>query len=164
MGRLDFGSFYESTDRPGFVTGVFTMLRRCCRKRNSAGGSARWNLSAKTVETPSRWVRRRLGGDVSFTISPDRSRALRAALSKSAANELWTIDIGLSHRVLSRVASALAPAHAGPRQLESASLLYFYEAGRLIRRCTRPMPRSACGPSTLDSDMMYGTFVIVPGR
>ena len=73
MGRLDPGSFDESTDRPGFVTGVFTM-RDALQKRDLLV-VGQMNLTAKTVETfplgpaPA-------GGDVSFTISPDRTRVL----------------------------------------------------------------------------------------
>ena len=155
MGRLDPGSFDESTDRPGFVTGVFTM-RDALQKRDLLV-VGQMNLTAKTVETfplgPAP-----VGGDVSFTISPDRTRA-HVLHEQIGRHELWTIDMA-THRVLSRV-----PVPSRPRMQVRASssdqLLYFYEAGRLIEVYTADASKRL-RTITLDSDMMYGTFVIVP--
>jgi hypothetical protein len=65
-----------------------------------------------------------------------------------------------THRVLSRV-----PVPSRPRMQVRASssdqLLYFYEAGRLIEVYTADASKRL-RTITLDSDMMYGTFVIVP--
>ena len=155
MGRLDPGSFDESTDRPGFVTGVFTM-RDALQKRDLLV-VGQMNLTAKSVET-FRSVRRR---SVVTSASPFRpiARARTCCTSKSAATELWTIDMA-THRVLSRV-----PVPSRPRMQVRASssdqLLYFYEAGRLIEVYTADASKRL-RTITLDSDMMYGTFVIVP--
>ena len=115
------------------------------------------DLVRKTVETfplgPAP-----VGGDVSFTISPDRTRA-HVLHEQIGRHELWTIDMA-SHRVVSRV-----PVPSRPRMQVRASssnqLLYFYEAGRLIEVYTADASKKI-KTIALDSDMMYGTFVIIP--
>jgi len=155
MGRLDPGSFDDSTDRPGFVTGVFTMRDALQHRNLLVVGQI--NMAARTVETfplgPAP-----VGGDVSFTISPDRKIA-HVLHGQIGRHELWTIDMA-AHRVTSRV-----PVPSRPRMQVRASssdqLLYFYEAGRLIEVYTADASKKL-RTIALDSDMMYGTFVILP--
>ena len=155
MGRLDPGSFDESTDKPGFVTGVFTMRDALQHRNLLVVGQI--DLAAKTVETfplgPSP-----VGGDVSFTVSPDRKLA-HVLHEQIGRHELWTIDMA-THRVVGR-----RPVPSRPRMQVRASssgqMLYFYEAGRLIDLYTADASKKL-RTIALDSDMMYGTFVIVP--
>jgi hypothetical protein len=154
MGRLDPGSFDESTDKPGFVTGVFVMRDAVQHRNLLVVGQI--DLVAKTVETfplgPAP-----LGGDVSFTISPDRKIA-HVLHEQIGRHELWTIDMA-THRVVSRV-----PVPSRPRMQVRASssnrLLYFYEAGRLIEVYSADASKKL-RTIALDSDMMYGTFIIL---
>ena len=155
MGRLDPGSFDESTDQAGYVTGVFTMRDPIQNRKMLVVG--RINLVARTVETfplgpaPA-------AGDLSFTISPDRKigHVLHAQIGR---HELWTIDME-AHRVVSRVPVPSRP-RMQIRASSSGKALYFYEAGRLIDIYT-PDASKKLRTIALDSDMMYGTFVIVP--
>jgi hypothetical protein len=154
MGRLDPGSFDESTDQPGHVTGVFTM-RDPIQKRNLLV-AGRINLVARTVETfplgPAP-----VGGDISFTISPDRKLA-HVLHEQIGRHELWTIDMA-ARLVVSRVPVPSRP-RMQIRASSSGQLLYFYEAGRLIEVFTADASKKL-RTIALDSDMMYGTFVIV---
>jgi hypothetical protein len=157
LGRLDPGSFDESTDRPGFVTGLFT-LRDAVQRRNLLV-VGQIDLVAKTVETfplgPAP-----VGGDISFTIAPDRSRGhvLHAQIGR---HELWTVDMK-ARRVVSRVTVPSRP-RMQVRASSSGQLLYFYEAGRLIELYSADAAKRLRTIS-LDSDMMYGTFVILPAQ
>lgn len=155
-GRLDPGSFDESTDRPGFVTGVFTMRDPIQNRSLLVVGQI--DLVARTVETfplgPAP-----VGGDVSFTIAPDRKLG-HVLHEQIGRHELWTIDMA-TRRVVSR-----RPVPSRPRMQVRASssgqMLYFYEAGRLIDLYTADASKKL-RTIALDSDMMYGTFVILPG-
>jgi hypothetical protein len=153
-GRLDPGSFDESADQPGYVTGVFTM-RDPVQKRNLLV-VARINLVARTVETfplgPAP-----VDGDVSFTVSADRKLG-HVLHQQIGRHELWTIDM-TTHRVVNRVPVPSRP-RMQIRASSSSQLLYFYEAGRLIEIYTADASKKL-RTITLDSDMMYGTFVIV---
>ena len=73
-------------------------------------------------------------------------------------HELWTIDMA-ARRVVSRVPVPSRP-RMQIRASSSGQLLYFYEAGRLIEVYTADASKKL-RTITLDSDMMYGTFVIV---
>jgi hypothetical protein len=157
MGRLDPGSFDESTDRPGFVTGLFT-LRDPVQHRNLLV-IGQINLAAKTVETfplgpaPT-------GGDISFTIAPDRTRG-HVLHEQIGRHELWTVDM-TERKVVSRVEVPSRP-RMQVRASSSGQLLYFYEAGPLIELYSADATKRL-RTITLDSDMMYGTFVILPAQ
>jgi hypothetical protein len=154
MGRLDPSSLDESTDRPGFLTGVFTLRDAVQHRALLVVGQV--NLMAKTVETfplgPAP-----VGGDVSFTISPDRKLG-HVLHEQIGRHELWTIDMA-THRVVSRTPVPSRP-RMQIRASSSSQLLYFYEAGRLIEVYTADASKKL-RTIALDSDMMYGTFVIV---
>jgi hypothetical protein len=155
MGRLDPASLDESTDKPGFLTGVFTM--RDALQHRSLLVVGQIDLAAKTVATfplgPAP-----VGGDVSFTISPDRKVA-HVLHEQIGRHELWTIDMS-THRVTSRVPVPSRP-RMQVRASSSGQLLYFYEAGRLIEIYSADASKKL-RTLALDSDMMYGTFVIIP--
>ena len=154
MGRLDPSSLDESTDRPGFLTGVFVMRDAVQHRALLVIGQV--NLMAKTIETfplgPAP-----VGGDVSFTISPDRKLA-HVLHEQIGRHELWTIDM-TTHRVVSRVPIPSRP-RMQVRASSSGQLLYVYEAGRLIEIYSADASKKL-RTLALDSDMMYGTFVIV---
>ena len=139
------------------MTGVFTM-RDPIQKRNLLV-VGQINLGAKTVETfplgPAP-----IGGDVSFTIAPDRSRG-HVLHEQIGRHELWTVDMA-AHRVVSRVAVPSRP-RMQVRSSSSGQMLYFYEAGRLIELYSADATKRL-RTITLDSDMMYGTFVILPAQ
>jgi hypothetical protein len=154
MGRLDPSALDESTDKPGFLTGVFVMRDAVQHRSLLVVGQV--NLMAKTVETyplgPAP-----VGGDLSFTISPDRKLA-HVLHEQIGRHELWTIDMA-SHRVVSRTPVPSRP-RMQIRASSSGQLLYFYEAGRLIEVYTADASKKL-RTLALDSDMMYGTFVIM---
>lgn len=154
MGQLDPGSFDESADKPGFLTGVFTMQDAIHHRKMLVVGQI--NLVARTVETfplgPAP-----VDGDISFTISPDR-RIAHVLHGQIGRHELLTIDM-VTHRVVSRVPVPSRP-RMQVRASSSGQLLYFYEAGSLIDVYTADASKKLRTIS-LDSDMMYRTFVIV---
>ena len=154
MGRLDPSSLDESTDKPGFLTGVFVMHDAVQHRALLVIGQV--NLMAKTVETfplgPAP-----VGGDVSFTISPDRKLA-HVLHEQIGRHELWTIDMA-THRVVSRTPIPSRP-RMQVRASSSGQMLYVYEAGRLIEMYSADASKKL-RTLALDADMMYGTFVIV---
>lgn len=156
-GRLDPGSLDESTDQPGFVTGVFTLRDPIQNRRLLVVGQI--DLAARTVATyplgPAP-----VDGDVSFTIAPDRSTA-HVLHEQIGRHELWTVDM-TTHRVVSRTPVPSRP-RMQVRASSSGQMLYFYEAGRLIDLYTADASKKL-RTIALDSDMMYGTFVILPSR
>ena len=154
MGRLDPGPFDESTDQPGFATGLFVMRDAVQKRKLLVVGHI--DLAAKRVETFP------LGpapqeGEFSFTMAPDRSRA-HVLHQQIGRHELWTVDMK-AHRVVSRVSVPSRP-RMQIRSSSSGQMLYFYEAGRLIELYSADASKRL-RTITLDADMMYGTFVIV---
>jgi hypothetical protein len=157
MGRLDPGSFDESTDKPGFITGLFTMRDAVQNRKLLVVGQI--DLARRTVETFPLGPAPQ-GGTFSFTIAPDRSRA-HVLHGDIGRHELWTVDMA-TRRVTSRVPIPSRP-RMQVRVSSSGQVLYFYEAGRLIELYTADASRRL-RTIALDSDMMYGTFVIMPAR
>lgn len=155
MGRLDPGPWDDSADPQGQVTSLFTMRDAVMNRRLLVVGQI--DLAARTVETFALGPEPATGG-LSFTMSPDRKRAnvLRAEIGR---HELWNIDMA-AKAVTARVD---VPTRTRMQmRTSSTGLLYLYEAGRTIE------VYSADGTTRLrtielDSDMMYATFVIVPG-
>ncbi len=155
MGRFDPGPFDDSADQPGKVTSLFTMSDAVMKRKLLVVGQI--DLAAKTVDVfpigpaPA-------SGVLNFTVGPNRQRAhvLKAEIGH---HELWTID--LAQRTLT--ARIDVPSRTRMQMRSSSSgLLYLYEAGRTIEVF------SADGSTKLrtielDSDMMYFTFVIIPG-
>jgi DNA-binding beta-propeller fold protein YncE len=155
LGRLDPGAWDESADQPGFLTSLFTM-RDPVQKRNLLV-VGQINLVAKSVESfplgPAPPAE-----NLSFSVAPDRRRAY-VLHEEIGRHELWTIDMA-TRRVLSRVSVPSRP-RMQIRSSSSGQILYFYEAGRLIELYSADASKRL-RTITLDSDMMYGTFVILP--
>jgi hypothetical protein len=157
LGRLDMGSMDDINDEPGYFTGLFSM-EDPVQKRKLLG-IGRVELRLKKLDffplgpAPDR-------GDVSFALAPDRKRGY-IMIEEIGQHELWTVDIA-GRRLESRVEFKGRPRLA-LRSSSNGKLIYLYEAGNTIDLY------DAAGfkylrTITLDEDMMYGTFHVVPPR
>ncbi|MDH4067134.1 MAG: hypothetical protein OEW19_22260, partial [Acidobacteriota bacterium] len=155
LGRFDAGSWDESADEPGAFTSLFTMQDAVTMRKLLVVGQV--NLVARTLDffplgpEPT-------SGDLSFSIAPDRRRAYVLS-SEIGHYELWTIDMP-NRRVLSRESIPGRP-RMQIRSSSSGQVLYVYQAGHTIDRYAADGFR-ALDTISLDSDMMYGTFYILP--
>jgi hypothetical protein len=155
LNRFDAGALDEYYDEPGHLNGLFTMKDRVQNRKLLVIG--RMDLSAKNLEffplgpAPEH-------GDLSFAIGADRKHGyiLREEIGEF---ELWTVDMA-AKRVQSKVSFAGRPRMA-IRSSSNGQVLYIYEAGNTIDLYAADgfkfLRRIA-----LDSDMMYGTFYVVP--
>ena len=155
LGRLDAGAWDDSTGEHGTYTSLFTMQDALMHRKLLVVGKV--SLSAKTIDVfplgpePA-------AGDLSFHVSPDGKRAhvLKAEIGR---HELWTVDMA-GRRVQSRI-DVPTRTRMQIRASSSGQILYLYEAGRTIELFTadgfKPLHTIS-----LDSDMMYSTFTIVP--
>lgn len=155
VSRFDPGPWDDSADPQGTVTSLFVQQDSVARRKLLVVG--RINLAAKSVEVFP------LGpapdaDSLSFTMSPDGTHAnvLRAEIGR---HELWNIDMA-RHRVTQRV--DIPTRTRMQMRTSSTGLLYIYEAGRTIETYSADGTKRL-RTIELDSDMMYGTFVIVPG-
>jgi len=157
LGRFDMGSMDDSNDEPGSFTGLFAM-EDAVQKRKLLG-IGRVELGQKKIDffpigpSPDR-------GDVSFAVAPDRKRGY-IMIEEIGQHELWTVDLA-RRRLESRVEFKGRPRLA-LRTSSNGKLIYLYEAGNTIDLY------DAAGfkylrTITLDEDMMYGTFHVVPPR
>ena len=157
LGRFDMGSMDDINDEPGYFTGLFSM-EDPVQKRKLLG-IGRVELRQKTLDffpigpAPDR-------GDISFALTPDRKRAY-IMIEEIGHHELWTVDI-TGKRLASRVEFPGRPRLA-LRASSNGKLIYLYEAGNTVDlydangfKYLRTI--------TLDEDMMYGTFHVVPPR
>ena len=154
LNRVDAGPQDDSADRPGFVTGLFSTQDAVMKRKTLAVGFV--DLAAKTVDV------RPLGpvpeaDGMSFTVAPGRKRA-NVLLAEIGRHRLMSIDLETG-RVVSR---ADVPSRTRMQMRTSANgLLYLYEAGRTIEIFSADAS-TRLRTIELDSDMMYGTFTIVP--
>lgn len=155
MGRFDPGPWDDSADARGHVTSLFTMRDAVMNRRLLVVG--RIDLAAKTVDTFT------LGpapqtGNLSFTMAPGGARA-NVLAAEIGRHELWNIDMA-ARAVTTRVE---VPTRTRMQmRTSSTGLLYIYEAGRTIEVYSADATKRL-RTIELDSDMMYATFVIVPG-
>ncbi|MEP7116702.1 MAG: PQQ-binding-like beta-propeller repeat protein [Acidobacteriota bacterium] len=154
MGRFEPGPWDDAADPEGTVTSLFTMRDAVMNRKLLVVGEV--NLGKRTVAVfpigPEPAT-----GSLSFTMSPDRrfANVLRAEIGH---HELWTIDMA-QRRVTNRVD---VPTRTRMQmRTSSTGLLYIYEAGRTIEVYAADASKRL-RTIELDSDMMYGTFVIVP--
>jgi PQQ-like domain len=155
MGRFDPGPWDDSADARGHVTSLFTMRDAVMNRRLLVVG--RIDLAAKTVDTfplgPAPQT-----GNLSFTMAPDGKRA-NVLAAEIGRHELWNIDL-TARAVTTRVE---VPTRTRMQmRTSSTGLLYLYEAGRTIEVYSADAT-TRLRTIELDSDMMYATFVIVPG-
>jgi hypothetical protein len=154
MTRFDAGPQDDSADRPGFVTGLFTTQDAVMKRKTLSVGHV--DLAAKTVDVFPLGPVPDVDG-LAFTVAPGR-RVANVLLAEIGRHRLWTIDMA-AKRVTQRVD---VPTRTRMQMRTSSNgLLYLYEAGRTIEVFTADASQRL-RTIELDSDMMYGTFVIVP--
>ncbi len=155
LGRFDPGPWDDSADPQGTVTSLFVMRDAVHGRKIAVVGKV--DLAQKTVDTfplgPAPET-----GSLSFTMSPDGTRAnvLRGEIGR---HELWMID--MAARAVTRRVEVPTRTRMQMRT-SSTGLLYLYEAGRTIEVYSADAA-TLLRTIELDSDMMYATFVIVPG-
>ncbi|HUU33100.1 MAG TPA: hypothetical protein VMW48_03495, partial [Vicinamibacterales bacterium] len=155
MGRFVPGPWDDSADPSGSVTGLFTMRDAVMGRKFMVVGQI--DLAARTVDTFALGPVPTADG-LSFTVSPDRRRA-NILVAQIGKHELWTIDLK-ERRLVSRVE---VPTRTRMQMRPSTNgLFYLYEAGRTIEVYSADAS-TRLRTIELDSDMMYATFVIVPG-
>ena len=155
MGRFELDGWDDSADPQGRVTSLFTMRDAVMNRKLLVVGQV--DLAAKSVDVFPIGPEPATGG-LAFTVSPDRKLAhiLRGEIGH---HELWTIDM-TARTVTNRVD---VPSRTRMQMRSSSGgLLYIYEAGRTIEVYAADASKRL-RTIELDSDMMYATFVIVPG-
>jgi len=157
LGRFDLGSMDDAYDEPGYFSALFTMADNVQHRRLLIVG--RVNLAQKSIEFFP------LGPaiehqEVSFALAPDHKHGY-VLLQEPRHYELWTVDMP-GKRLQSKVEFEGRPRMA-LRSSSNGRILYIYEAGNTIDfydadgfKFLRRM--------TLDADMMYDTFHVVPPR
>jgi len=157
LGRFDLGSMDEWNDEPGYFTALFTMEDPVQKRKLLVVG--RVNLGERTIDffpvgpAPER-------GEASFALSADRKQAY-VLVQDTRHDELWTIDIAGRRR--ERKVEFDGRPRMALRSSSNGKILYIYEAGNTIDLY------EAAGfkylrTITLDTDMMYDTFHVVPPR
>jgi len=157
LGRFAVGSMDETNDAPGFFTALFTMADPVQNRRLLVVG--RVDLGQKRIEffpvgpAPQH-------DEVSFALGADRQHGY-VLLQDIRRYELWTIDMA-GKRLQSKVEFEARPRMA-LRSSSNGKIIYIYEAGNTIDLY------EAAGFKylrriTLDGDMMYNTFHVVPPR
>ena len=159
LGRFDMASMDQTNDEPGFFTALFTMDDPVQKRPLLVLG--RVNLGGKSIDFfPIGPAQER--GNVSFALGADRRRGYILIQAQEVRHyELWTIDMQ-GKRLQSRVEFNGRPRMA-LRSSSNGQILYIYEAGNTIDLY------EAAGfkylrTITLESDMMYNTFHVVPPR
>lgn len=157
LGRLDLGSMDETNDEPGYFTAAFTMEDPVAKRRLLVVG--RVNLGSKSIDffpvgpAPQR-------GEVTFALAADRKHAY--VLSEEIGrHELWTIDIQ-GRRLQNKLEFTGRPRMA-LRSSSNGKIIYIYEAGNTID-LYEAAAFKYLRTITLDADMMYGTFHVVPAQ
>src|SRR5262245_47344817 len=157
LGGFDLSALDETNDEPGSFTALFGMTDPVAKRRLLVVG--RVDLGQKRIDffpigpAPDR-------GDVSFALAPDGKRGY-LLLEEIRHHELWTID--MAARRLERQVTFDGRPRMAIRCSSNGKLIYLYEAGNTIDlydAATLKYSRTV----TLDSDMMYGTFHVVPAR
>ncbi|MEO8677538.1 MAG: hypothetical protein ABI665_00735 [Vicinamibacterales bacterium] len=154
LGQFSAGARDRGADDPDTFTGLFTTRDSIGKRRMLVIG--RVNLTAKSIDyfplgpTPA--------GDLSFAIARDRKRGylLREEIGH---HELWTIDMA-TQKVVSQV-----PFEGRPRLAvavsSSGQMIYLHEAGNTIDLYSADEFKRL-RTITLDTDMMYRTFMVLP--
>jgi len=157
MGRFDLSSMDETNDEPGFFTALFKTSDRIEHRQQLVLG--RVDLSRKTIDSfaigPSPDY-----AELSFALGADRKFGY-VLLQDIRRYEFWTLDLA-AKRLQNRV-----PFDARPRMaLRSSSngqMVYIFEAGNTID-LYQAAGFKYLRTITLNGDMMYNTFHVVPPR
>lgn len=157
MGRLDLGSRDDTNDAPGFFTALFTTADPVQHRRQLVVG--RVDLAHKQIDV---FV---VGPepdypDVSFALGADRKYGY-VLLEDIRRFEFWTLDL-TAKRLENRVPFDSRPRMA-IRSSSNGKIIYIFEAGNTIDLYEVPAFKRL-RTITLDGDMMYNTFHVVPPR
>ena len=157
LGRFDLGSMDETNDEPGFFTALFTTSDPVQHRRQLVVG--RVDLGQKRIDSFS------IGPapdypEVSFALGAGRKLGY-VLLQDVRRYAFWTLDLA-GRRLQSRVEFDSRPRMA-LRSSSNGKIVYIFEAGNTIDLY------EAAGfkylrTITLDGDMMYDTFHVVPSR
>ena len=157
LGRFNLGSMDETYDDPGFFTALFTTADPIQHRRQLVLG--RVDLDHKRVDSfpigpaPDHQ-------EVSFALGGDRQFGY-VLLEDIGRYELWTVDLAGKH-LQSRVQFDARPRMA-IRTSSNGKIIYIFEAGNTIDLYEAAGFRHL-RTITLDGDMMYNTFHVVPPR
>ena len=157
LGRFELNSMDEGNDEPGYLSGLFAIEDRVEKRRLLVFG--RVNLGRKRIDFfPIGPAIER--AEVSFTLAADHKQGY-VLVEDIGHHELWTIDIQ-ARRLQSRLEFVGRP-RAAIRTSSNGKLIYVHEAGNTID-LYQAAGFKYLRTITLDADMMYGTFYVVPPR
>jgi hypothetical protein len=157
LGRFDLGSLDETNDDPAYFSALFTMKDPVQKRPLFVVG--RVNLDQKSLDFfPLGPATER--GRVSFALGGDRQFAY-VLIQEIGRHELWTIDIA-GKRLQSKVEFKGRPRIA-LRTSSNGKIIYLYEAGNTID-LYEAEGFKYLRTITLDADMPYGSFHVVPPR
>jgi DNA-binding beta-propeller fold protein YncE len=155
-GRL--GAADADNDEPGYFTALFTMEDPVQNRRLL--GIGRVDLARRSIDyfplgpTPGADIR------LKFALAPDRAHAY--IIHEELGNhQFWVVDLR-EHRVLRKVPFEGRPRMA-IRTSSNGKVIYIYEAGPTIDLYDAA-DFKYLRTITLDSDMTYGSFHVMPPR
>jgi hypothetical protein len=155
LGRFDLGSLDDTNDDPAWFSGLFTMKDPVEKRSLLVVG--RVNLDQRSLDFFP------LGpateqGQLSFALSGDRQHAY-ALLQGIGHHELWTIDLAGKRR------QSMVEFHGRPRMAirtsSNGKIIYLHQAGNTIDLYEADGFKYL-RTVTLDGDMPYDTFHVVP--
>jgi hypothetical protein len=155
LGRFDPGPWDDSADPVGHVTGLFTINDTLMQRKSLA--VAQIDLAKRTVDVFSVGPVPK-ADSLAFTMAPDHKHA-SILVAQIGRHQLWMVD--LEARKITRQIDVPTRTRMQMR-MSSGGLMYLYEAGRTIEVYSADAS-TRLRTIELDSDMMYATFVIVPG-
>lgn len=123
LGHMDFGALDDSTEEPGFLTGIFQIQDPIANRRMM--GIARVNLPQKSVDFYALGPAIR----VSFTLAPGRKWGY-GIHSEVGRYEFWSFD--LANRKLDRRMEFQGRPRMSIRSSTNGKVLYVYNAGNTI--------------------------------
>lgn len=150
FGRINFGALDDSTEEPGYLTGIFQVQDPVANRRIM--GIARVNLPEKNVDFFA------LGPaiGVSFTLAPGRKFGY-GVHSEVGRYEFWSFD--LANRKLDRRMEFQGRPRMSIKSSSNGKVLYIYNAGNTIdlyNASTFQYMRTI----TLDTDTTTGLYVL----
>ena len=158
LGRFDLGSLDETNDDPAYFSALFTMKDPVQKRPLFVVG--RVNLDQQSLDFfPLGPATER--GQVSFALGGGDRRHAYVLLQEIGRHELWTIDIA-GKRLQSKVEFKGRPRMA-LRTSSNGKIIYLYQAGNTID-LYEAEGFKYLRTITLDADMPYSTFHVVPPR
>jgi len=158
LGRFDLGSLDDTNDDPAWFSALFTMKDPVEKRPMLVVG--RVNLDQRSVDFFPLGPAGEPQGQLSFVLSGDRQHAY-ALLQRIGHHELWTIDLAGKRRQ-SKVEFNGRPRMA-IRTSSNGKIIYLHQAGNTIDLYEADGFKYL-RTITLDGDMPYDTFHVVPPR